>query len=120
MQNCLVKILSLWTIVFLTVPGCGKSPEEKDSNALRVQLQMPSGETQDLFWFGVERKVLQIKGEKETNSYLWASGGSLDIAVEEGDVVNFFGFDKDGRLLVTGEATVGEGKNVSIPLRRVL
>ncbi|MGZ3703617.1 MAG: hypothetical protein ACXWSD_17785, partial [Bdellovibrionota bacterium] len=50
----------------------------------------------------------------------WNSGSSQSLDLREGDKIEFFGNDGQGRLLVTGETTVGTEKKATIPLRRVL
>ena len=117
-----VKILTFWLIAFtfLTFPGCGKESLGKNCDPLRISVQIPAGEHPDLFWFGVEQKILQVKKGNDLVSHPWVSGQAVDLGLEEGDELTFLGSDREGRLLVTGEAVVGEEKLVSIQLRRVL
>lgn len=98
--------------------GCGKQDPEADS--LRVLVQIPAGERAELFWFGVEKKELEVKQGDETKAFPWNTGQAVDMSLSEGDGLVFRAFDREGRLLVTGEAFVGSAKIVSIPLRRVL
>ena len=120
----MVKHLFRWSIgcwgclVLLTVTGCGKGDDATDT--LRVSVQIPQGEAVDLFWFGVQSRVLQGTHKGDVTSQAWAPGQSLPLDLQEGDELVFFGYDKEGRVLVTGEAKVEKAKLVSIPLRRVL
>lgn len=98
--------------------GCGKQDPEADS--LRVLVQIPEGERPELFWFGVERKEIEVKQGDESKSYPWNTGQAVEMDLSEGDSLVFRAFDREGRILVTGEALVGSAKMVSIPLRRVL
>lgn len=114
----LVRWFTVFGVVFLTVTGCGKGDDAADT--LRVSVRIPEGETTDVFWFGVQSKLLQVTHEGEKSSRPWAPGQNLPLELKEGDEIVFLGLDKEGRLLVTGEAKVEKAKLVSIPLRRVL
>jgi len=104
----------------LTFQACGQITQSK-SSSLEVSLAIPEGEEPSLFWFGVERKTLRWKpGKGETKEVAWGSGESNQWDINEGDKIEFLGFDSSGRLLIAGELTVGEEKKVTIPLRRVL
>lgn len=98
--------------------GCGKQDPKVDS--LRISVQIPEGERPELFWFGVDRRELAVKQGDDTNSYPWNTGQAVEMNLREGDSLVFRAFDREGRLLVTGEAHVDDSKMVSIPLRRVL
>jgi len=115
-----VKNLTSWfvlaALVLVTLPGCGK--EEEDP--LRVSVQIPSGEASELFWFGVEQKVLQVNRNGDLSSQPWAPGQASNLGLKEGDGLVFLGSDSGGRVLVSGEAKVGKAKMVTILLRRVL
>lgn len=98
--------------------ACGKLDAESDS--LRISVQVPQGERPELFWFGVERKELEVIQGKGARAFPWNTGQAVEIKLSEGDSLVFRAFDREGRLLITGEASVGSAKMVSIPLRRVL
>jgi hypothetical protein len=122
-KEALVKVKFLARCLILCIAlgmaaGCGKQDPEADS--LRVLVQIPEGERPELFWFGVERKELEVKQGDEAKAYPWNTGQAVEIDLSEGDGLVFRAFDREGRLLVTGEAIVGGAKMVSIPLRRVL
>jgi hypothetical protein len=109
-----------WLGVLLAglLTGCGKANDPNDS--LRVLVEIPDGERTELFWFGVERKELEVKSGSETSVYPWSTGEQVDIDLKEGDRLVFRAFDQEGHLLVLGQASVGEAKFVSIPVARVL
>lgn len=113
LARCLILCFALG---FAT--GCGKQDTEADS--LRVLVQIPEGERPELFWFGVDRKELEVKQGEEAKAYPWNTGQAVEINLSEGDSLVFRAFDQEGRLVVTGEAVVSQAKMVSIPLRRVL
>lgn len=98
--------------------GCGKQDAKADS--LRISVRIPEGERPELFWFGVERKELEVKRGNEVTVFPWNTGQAVDGKLSEGDSLVFRAFDHEGRMLVTGEALVDRAKLVSIPLRRVL
>ena len=91
-----------------------------EADSLRVLVQIPEGERPELFWFGVEKRELEVKRGEEVVSYPWNTGQAVEIDLSEGDSLVFRAFDREGRLVVTGDALVGSAKMVSIPLRRVL
>lgn len=114
-----------WLMVLLAAAlavGCGKGGgENDDADSLRVSVQIPAGENPELFWFGVEKRELQVnRGGGESETFPWNTGQRVETKLEEGDGLSFRAFDAQGRLLVAGEATVGKAKIVSIPVRRVL
>jgi hypothetical protein len=113
LTRCLILCLALGSVM-----SCGKQDPEADS--LRVLVQIPEGERPELFWFGVERKELEVKQGEEATSYPWHTGQAVEIELSEGDGLVFRAYDREGRLVVTGDAIVGSAKMVSIPLRRVL
>lgn len=117
MVKFLARCLILCAALGLGV-GCGKQDPEADS--LRILVQIPEGERPELFWFGVDRRELELKQGSETTTHPWNTGQAVEISLSEGDGLVFRAFDREGRLLVTGEAFVGSAKIVSIPLRRVL
>jgi hypothetical protein len=111
LAHCLILCIGL------ALAGCGKGD---GGDSLRISVKIPEGERAELFWFGVERRELEIKQGEEAKVYPWNTGQAVEMKLDEGDLLVFRAFDPEGRLLVTGEASVGAAKMVSIPLRRVL
>jgi hypothetical protein len=119
--------LARW-FVFLTVfalgagglAGCG-SLTRGEKSGLAVSLEIPAGEDPALFWYGVTQKTLRVSAEGDEPTVLpWEEGRAPEVELREGDKLEFFGNDEQGRLLVTGETTVGGEKKAAIPVRRVL
>ena len=111
-------MLIVGTILWLTLTACGKASGESDS--LSINLQIPQGEDPELFWYGLDRKLLTLEHEGERREYPWASGQNLSVETREDEKITFSAYDSVGDLRITGEATVGKEKRVSVPLRRVL
>lgn len=106
-------------VVAALLSACGRG-EHGASDALSVSLQVPAGES-ELFWYGVEGRRLKVsRAGKILQETAWNSGQALDLALEAGDELVFEGLDSDGRVVISGQASVGEEKKVSIPLRRIL
>jgi len=124
MINWAVHFLVRW-FAFLTIAAtlqcCGSGVTQSKNEGLAVNLEVPNGEDPSLFWIGVQQKALKVTpGKGDPVSFPWNGGESRDLDLREGDKIEFFGNDGQGRLLVTGETTVGTEKKATIPLRRVL
>lgn len=104
--------------VLLTVSGCGREGGRGDT--LRVSVQIPTGENEGLFWFGVDHSELEVSQGNEKTLFPWAPGQEIRVELQEGDQLAFFAYDKNNRLLVTGLVVIDQTKMVSIPVRRVL
>jgi hypothetical protein len=119
----LVHWFMLFTFMALatgTLQCCGSVTQSKE-DPLQISLLLPAGEDSEYFWFGVQKKTLHITPEKgDVQELPWESGAKKDLDLKEGDKIAFLGSDNAGRLLVTGEATVGKEKKAAIALRRVL
>lgn len=124
MNEPLVKKNNRWQMglgMLLTVAlvACGSGSPASDG--LELALAIPSEESADVFWFGVERREITIKeNDPKARTLVWATGLQVEEDLRRGDRIVFRGFDGRGRLVVWGEAVVGEEKTVSVPLRRVL
>jgi hypothetical protein len=111
---CIVLLLPIFVF-----SSCGR-PEHGASDALSVSLDQPSGD-EDLFWYGVSARTLKIVRDGETKQEIpWNSGQALEFDLKEGDSLVFSATDEQGRLVISGTATVGKEKKVSIPIRRIL
>jgi hypothetical protein len=105
----------------LTLQCCGQGVTRSKTGSLEIFLQLPQGEDPSLFWYGVHSKSLRWIPEKGTSQEeRWEIGTKAPWDPSEGDLIEFLGKDESGRLVVTGEAKVGEEKKVTLPLRRVL
>lgn len=113
----LYRWLYLYPICALALVGCGK---ERAADALQVQVAVVGEESHELFWFGVVRKEVEIRGREGSWVVPWQAGAWHNEPLREGDSLQFRGFDEAGRLLVSGDATIGPEKRISIPIRRVL
>ena len=112
-------ILTFCGLGSATLQCCGSMTQSKN-DALAVELALPSGEDASLFWFGVTKRALKLSPEKgDPTTLAWESGQNLEMDLHEGDKIEFLGSDDKGRLLVTGDVTVGSEKKATIPLRRV-
>ena len=111
------SFVTLIALCFVLFAACGK---EKPEDSLRVLLKIPEGESADLFWFGVEKRELEVVNGEDKSVRPWNTGQAVEIDLREGDTLVFRAFDASGQLLIVGEAEVGKSKMVSIPLRRVL
>lgn len=113
---------TLFCTVFLAIflSACGKQVNDP-SEELQIRLELPAGEMPEIFWYGVDRRELEISRSGETiGMWDWKEQGRIEVETEAGDRLGFRGFDHSGRVLVEGSATVDEEKKISIPLRRVL
>lgn len=100
--------------------ACG-SLTQSANPSLGVSLQLPAGEDPALFWYGVTQKSLTVAPDGgDSTTVPWSEGQKPSVDLRQGDRITFTGADSAGQVVVTGETTVGEEKNVTIPLRRVL
>lgn len=114
------SFLLFMVMATLTLQCCGKLTEQKP-DSLDLTLAVPHGEDESLFWIGVEKKVLTWKPiNGDIRQALWVPGSKVKWAPAEGDKVEFQGIDGEGRVIIAGEAIVGEKKMATIVLRRVL
>ena len=121
-----VKTLYQWfSILVICLPlvlamGCGRGKHDA-SDALQVDLALPEGVQSEVFWFGVERKVLRVEKQGKSPKELpWNSNQTLELDLDADDRLIFQGYDSESRIVVLGDAKVGKDKNIMIPLRRVL
>lgn len=117
--NLQYALLILGTILWLSLTACGKLPAG-NNEVLSITLQIPNNEDPELFWYGLEQKTLTLEYKGERREYSWGSGQAVSAETHDGEKITFSAFDAVGDLRVTGEATVGKEKRVSVPLRRVL
>lgn len=116
----LVRWFGILTVLGAVLPCCGSVTQSKNEN-LALRLAVPDGEDPALFWFGVAKRTLTVTPSGgDATTVDWKDGGSREISLRAGDKLTFQGADEKGRLLVEGEAVVGEEKSLTIPLRRVL
>ncbi len=114
------SFLTLAVVVALTLQCCGRVTRGGNT-PLEIELALPQGEDPSLFWLGVQTRVLRWKPQKgEPREMSWEAGAKNQWELEEGDRIEFLGTDSQGRLVVSGEVTVGAEKKATIPLRRVL
>lgn len=107
--------------VVVTLQCCGSGVTRGSGKALQVALQIPEGEDPDLFWLGTRDRKLRWHPQKgDAREIEWAPGSTVGWEAREGDRIAFEAQDASGRTVVDGVAPVGEEKNVTIPLRRVL
>lgn len=122
-QNSGQKLNYWWiflTVVFALCAGCGSDKRDASSD-LSIQIQIPEGEQPELFWYGVESRILTIKKEgMDPLEIDWLAGKSAALDLDAGDKVKLVGLDRQKRVLVEGEAEVTKEKKVSIPVHRVL
>lgn len=112
------KVFTLMVVLVLALSSCGRMTR---SESLEVFLALPEGEDPGRFWFAVETRSIQVRnGKGETTNFPFAEGAPIQVDLKKGDRIVFAGVDHQGRLLVTGEASVGDEKKISVPLRRVL
>jgi hypothetical protein len=99
--------------------GCGLVT--RSETTLELALELPAGEDPALFWYGVEKRTLQLRpGERDVQEVAWAGGARVEAKVDSGDSVQFLGSDGSGRILVKGQGVVAEKKKATIRLERVL
>ncbi len=114
----------LWFVLSFcvaTLQCCGSPLTRGETDGLEVSLAAPAGEDSTMFWYGVRTKALRITPDQgEPREIPWEAGSVAKADLREGDRLEFLGTDEAGRLLVTGEARVGEEKKITIALRRVL
>ena len=107
--------------IFLLLPGCGDMKQRKAAKELTVQLQIPEGENPELFWYGVQDKILRVKKEGEDPKELsWQENTRIPLDLSEGDLLQFQATDRNARILIEGEAKITQEKNITIPVHRVL
>lgn len=115
------SFLTFFVLASLTLQCCGLGLTQGKTDGMEVFLEIPEGEEPSLFWYGVHKKVLRWKPARGTEQVVtWENGLKADWELREGDKIEFLGTDEAGRLVITGEARVGEEKKATIPLRRVL
>jgi hypothetical protein len=120
MLNPVVRILAFWCAILTLLTACG-SLTHSANDSLGVKLQLPDGEDPTSFWIGVSQKALTVTPDGgDATTIPWVEGQSPGVELHQGDRLSFAGSNQEGQVLVTGETTVGEEKNVTIPLRRVL
>lgn len=107
----------LYPICVLLLAACGG---ERAEDALQVQVVAVGEESRELFWFGVIRKEVEVRGQEGSWVLPWEEGVWHNEPLREGDTLQFRGFDEAGRLLVVGEVVIGPEKRISIPIRRLL
>jgi hypothetical protein len=118
--NPLVRFLAPWCAILTLLTACG-SLTHSANDSLGVNLQLPDGEESTSFWIGVSQKTLTVTPEGAGPTTIpWVEGQNGGVELHQGDRISFAGSDQAGRVVVAGETTVGEEKNVTIPLRRVL
>lgn len=104
----------------LGLVACGKGAGNGNDN-LTIQLSIPADERPESFWFGVEqREIHLVQGNGEEVIFAWEPGMEKEVALRQGDRVEFWGKDKLGRILVRGSSGITSGKLVSVSLIRVL
>jgi hypothetical protein len=107
--------------IAVTFQCCGNGVTRSESERLKVVLQLPEGQDKDLFWVGASSRILRWVPQKGGSAEIdWTAGASVDWDTREGDRIAFESRDGAGRVVVDGSAVVGQEKNVTIPLRRVL
>lgn len=122
MKNGLVKKMNFWFLVLciLAPHGCGKlglSPK----GALSISLNPQGGMSEEIFWYGVTRKSLEIhKNSQAVEKWDWSNQSKIQVLVDKGDKVRFLGSGEKGDILIFGEVEVGDELTISIPIYRVL
>jgi len=112
--------LTVFAALGTALVACGSLTRGANSS-LGVSLQVPSGEDPALFWYGVTQKTLTVTPDgADPTTVPWVQGQSPAVELRQGDHLTFAGTDAAGQLVVSGETNVGEEKNITIPLRRVL
>ncbi len=105
----------------LVFSSCGKVESiVTGASDLTVELQIPSEEDPEFFWEGITRKTLRLKSESKDQEIPWSAGSKIELEVNEGDTLEFSGFDSWGEKVVKGQVQVGEEKRIIIPLEKVL
>lgn len=105
----------------LVFSSCGKVESVvTGASDLTIELQIPSGEDPEFFWEGITKKVLTLKSESKNQEIVWAPGSKIELKVNEGDTLEFSGYDSWGDQVVKGKVRVGEEKRITIPLEKVL
>ncbi len=118
MSRKLVQKLMVGFCIFTLVCACGRA-EHGASEPLAIQLDLPEGEASELFWYGVQAKVLLVlRDGTEIYRLDWESGKQVALELEEEDQLRFMAYDQNGREMVRGEAVVTKEKKVTIPLHR--
>ncbi len=117
------RIFTLF-ICLLFLNACGSVAEKLGAAApqpLRVQFVLPTGITPTFFWGDVSQKSFFWREEGVANERQFSpeQAASLDWDFSRG-VLRFEGRDQSGNLLVKGETTVRDEKQIFLPLQRVL
>jgi hypothetical protein len=126
-RNPLVRKFAHWCAIVTfavsmagALQACG-SLTQSENGALGLHLGIPEGEDPALFWYGVSQKTLTVAPtDGDPTTLPWSEGQAPGVELRKGDHLTFSGKDAGGQVLVTGESTVGEEKDVTIPLHRVL
>lgn len=118
--NSWCKFLTVSLGLFCLLTACGKVGGSASSE-VSVHLSIPEGENAELFWYGVQNRILKIeKNGRDPISLDWQVNTRIPVDLEEGDILRLQGLDRNLRIVVEGEAKVTKEKNITIPVHRVL
>ena len=103
----------------VSLNACGHKNGDA-SESLELHLQIPEGESPEIFWFGVHKKELVVKKENEKPVILeWDSKGRRALALDEGDELQFQGKNAKDEVIVSRSVRVGKESKLAIPIVRV-